>query len=199
APSGRWIAHALVAFVLHMLRGWRDRKGCNYRWERTARGATPGAPGSTAKRCGRTVDTRRPCFDPRSATDMLKCTLIAVLALFAVLGCPHAASAQTSTDASLLVKLAPGLTPDVQTAVIARNGGVELSSIPALRLHAVVVSVAELAAVKARKEADPLVEHVEDNLVRISEAIPPDPLYTSQWVLPQIGWGQGFGVFGVRG
>jgi hypothetical protein len=130
---------------------------------------------------------------------MLKCTLIAVLALFAVLGCPHAASAQTSTDASLLVKLAPGLTPDVQTAVIARNGGVELSSIPALRLHAVVVSVAELAAVKARYEADPLVEHVEDNLVRISEAIPTDPLYTSQWVLPQIGWDQVFGVLDVSG
>ena len=131
---------------------------------------------------------------------MLKRTLIAVLVLFAALGSLDVASAQNPpADASLLVKLVAGLAPQTETAVIARNGGIEVSSVPPLRLHVLVVSSADLAAVRARYQADPLVEHVEDNLVRLSEAVPSDPLYTSQWVLPQIGWDQLFGVVDVSG
>ena len=130
---------------------------------------------------------------------MMKRTLVALMVLFAGLVGLSPAVAQTPpTDASLLVKLVAGLAPETQTAVVARNGGIEVSSVPALRLHVVVVSAADLAAVKALYQGDPLVEHVEENLVRVSEAIPTDPLYASQWVLPQIGWDQVFGVVDVR-
>src|SRR5690349_13706079 len=56
-----------------------------------------------------------------------------------------AAMAQ-STTASLIVKLVPGLTTSEQAAVIARNGGTETSSVPALRLHVVQVPADDLDA-----------------------------------------------------
>ena len=80
-----------------------------------------------------------------------------------------------------------------------RNGGVETSSIPALRLHVVQVPAADLTAVTTLYQADPLVEHVEENRVRVSEAMPSDPLYANQWALPKIGWDYVFGAVDVPG
>ena len=65
--------------------------------------------------------------------------------LLVLLLLPLTAGAQTAGDpsatSSLLVKLISGLSVDEQAAAIARNGGVETSSIPALRLHVVAVSI----------------------------------------------------------
>src|SRR5437868_852400 len=67
---------------------------------------------------------------------------------------PLAASAQ-GAGSSLLVKLVDGLSPALQADVIARNGGIERSVIPALRLHVIDVLPSELAAVRANYQADP--------------------------------------------
>src|SRR5437773_1121981 len=106
---------------------------------------------------------------------------------------PLSANAQ-SAGSSLLVKLAPGLSPEQQAEVIARNGGLEISSIPALRLHVIQVAPADLPQILARYQADPQVVNAEENKTRQSQAFPADPLYPNQWSLPKIGWDQVFGT-----
>ena len=81
--------------------------------------------------------------------------LAIALTLLAVVSVPLASVAQTSLSSSLLVKLIGGLTLDQQAQVIARNGGIEISSIPALRLHVIQVAPADLAQVLASYQADP--------------------------------------------
>jgi subtilisin family serine protease len=122
---------------------------------------------------------------------LLLATLLAVL--FAVVA-PLAGTAQETTVSSLLVKLVPGLSPEQQADVIARNGGVETSSIPALRLHVVAVPTDSVATVMANYQADAQVQHVELNTKRQSEAIPADALYSYQWALPKIGFEEAYGV-----
>ena len=116
---------------------------------------------------------------------------------------PLTADAQTAGDPSatwtLLVKLVVGLSVDQQRAVIARAGGVEISSIPVLRIHVVEVPTAALDSVLALYQADPQVQSVEVNKTRTSEAIPSDPLYANQWALPRIGWDQVFGTITPTG
>src|SRR5262249_57498910 len=87
---------------------------------------------------------------------------------------------------SLIVKLIVGLSTQQQTDVIARNGGVEISSIPALRLHVVAMATDQLATILASYQADPQVQSVEVNKTRQSETIPSDPLYGNQWPPPKI-------------
>lgn len=87
-----------------------------------------------------------------------------------------------------------GLSLAEQAAVIARNGGGETSSIPALRLHVVAVATAELTDTLARYQADPQVVSVEQNTTRQSETTPADLLYANQWALPAIGWDAVFGT-----
>src|SRR5437899_2263997 len=120
--------------------------------------------------------------------------LATALALLAVVSLPLASVAQTSTvSSSLLVKLIDGLAPDQQAEVIARNGGIEISSIPALRLHVIQVAPADLPQVLASYQADPQVANAEENKTRQSQAFPADPLYLNQWSLPKIGWDLVFG------
>src|SRR3989454_5597099 len=118
--------------------------------------------------------------------------ILAVLCALLLWFIPLAASAQTATS-SLLVKLAAGLSPEQQAEVIARNGGLEISSIPALRLHVIQVAPADLPQVLPRYQADPQVVHAEENKTRQSQAFPADPLYPNQWSLPKIGWDLVFG------
>ena len=107
--------------------------------------------------------------------------LATALALLAVVSLPLASVAQTSTNSSsLLVKLIDGLAPDQQAEVIARNGGIEISSIPALRLHVIQVAPADLPQVLANYQADPQVVNAEENKTRQSQAFPADPLYPNQ-------------------
>jgi len=61
----------------------------------------------------------------------LLCTLISQRSL--------AQSAPPPAPASLIVKFSPGLSASDQDAIIARVGGVEISSVPALRLRVVEV------------------------------------------------------------
>ena len=127
---------------------------------------------------------------PRTTRVILLATALTLLAVVSV---PLASIAQTSSTSSLLVKLIGGLTPDQQAQVIARNGGVEISSIPALRLHVIQVAPADLPQVLASYQADPQVVNAEENKTRQSQTFPADPLYPNQWSLPKIGWDQVFG------
>src|SRR3989442_10642743 len=119
--------------------------------------------------------------------------LATALALLAVVSVPLASVAHPSSTSSLLVKLIEGLAPEQQAEVIARNGGLEISSIPALRLHVIQVAPADLPQVLARYQADPQVVNAEENKTRQSQAFPADPLYPNQWSLPKIGWDLVFG------
>ena len=128
---------------------------------------------------------------------MLKRSAFVLLAL-AVLSLgllPSGATAQTPPPetSSLLVKLVSGLSVEEQAAVVARNGGTETGAIAALRLHVVAVPTVDLAVVLASYEADPQVQHVEENKVRRSEYLSNDEHAISQWALPQIGWDLVFG------
>ena len=128
----------------------------------------------------------------------VRCALIAlatVLALAGLLWSSGATGQSSSAPAtSLIVKLVPGLTASEQAAVIVRNGGVEVSSVPALRLHTVQVESSQLTATTDSYRADAQVVRVEVNKVRQSDAVPSDPLYVQQWSLPKIGWNQVFGA-----
>ena len=64
----------------------------------------------------------------RTHSTMIFAVVYALLVAFI----PLVASAQ-STTSSLLVKLADGLSPELQADVIARNGGIERSVVQALR------------------------------------------------------------------
>src|SRR5437667_3536105 len=119
----------------------------------------------------------------------------ALLTIACALLIPTLSAAQTpSPTSSLLVKLVDGLSVQEQADVIARNGGVEISSIPALRLHVVQVAPADLPQVLANYQADPQVVNAEENKTRQSQAFPTDPLYPNQWALAKIGWDQVFGA-----
>src|SRR3989441_2755878 len=135
----------------------------------------------------------------RISRERVNSTLIfAVLCALLLSVIPLAASAQ-GAGSSLLVKLVDGLSPALQADVIARNGGVERSVIPALRLHVIDVPPSDLAAVRANYLADPRVVSVEENRTRVWEAVPADPLYVYQWALPRIGWDQVFGKVAPAG
>ena len=128
---------------------------------------------------------------PRTTRVILLATALTLLAVVSV---PLASIAQTSLSSSLLVKLIGGLTLDQQAQVIARNGGIAISSIPALRLHVIQVVPADLPQVLANYQADPQVVNAEENKTRQSQTFPADPLYPNQWSLPKIGWDLVFGT-----
>ena len=111
---------------------------------------------------------------------------------------PLLAGAQTASSAlvtfSVIVKMAPGLTPEQQGEVIARNGGVEKSSIPALGLHVVEVVATEISTTLDRYRSDSQVVSAEENKQRQWQMAPSDPLYVDQWALPKIGWDAVFGA-----
>jgi hypothetical protein len=134
-------------------------------------------------------------LDPVMAIRSVLFALATVLALIGLIWSSGATGQSLpAATASLIVKFVPGLTPSEQAAMIARNGGVEISSVPALRLHTVQVDSTQLATITDSYRADPQVVRVEVNKVRQSDAVPSDPLYVQQWALPRIGWDQVFGV-----
>ena len=69
-------------------------------------------------------------------TSLLATTAIVVVAASLL---PTTALAQSGPPAtsSLIVKFAAGLSAEDAATVVARNGGVERSSVPALRLHVI--------------------------------------------------------------
>src|SRR5438094_239643 len=125
---------------------------------------------------------------------------MALLAVACALLVPASSAAQSPpSTSSLLVKLVDGLSAQEQADVIARDGGIERSVIPVLRLHVIDVPASDLATVRASYQADPQVVSVEENRTRVSETVPGDPLYPNQWALPQIGWDQVFGTVAPAG
>ncbi|OLC24817.1 MAG: hypothetical protein AUH40_07810, partial [Chloroflexi bacterium 13_1_40CM_65_17] len=94
---------------------------------------------------------------------------------------------------SLLVKLVSGLTTAQEQALLTAYGGTERTSISALHLYVVDVPAAQATAIGARYLADRRVKSVELDHVRKTAASPSDPLYSSQWNLPQIGWDHVYG------
>src|SRR2546422_5973449 len=94
---------------------------------------------------------------------------------------------------SLIVKFGDGLSPAEQQAVIARNGGTETSSVPALRLHTIEASGEAVSTILANYQADAQVASVEQQKIRGAGAVPSDPAYADQWALPKIGWDSVFG------
>src|ERR1043165_606327 len=88
-----------------------------------------------------------------AATLLLLAAAMFIAGLFA-----SKASAQTDVvpppPTSLIVKLVAGLTVDQQAAVIARNGGVEKSNVPALRLHVIEVGAEQVDLALAKYQGD---------------------------------------------
>ncbi len=93
----------------------------------------------------------------------------------------------------LIVRLVPGLSGADQQAAIARGGGTESTSIPALRMHLVDVPASTVGAALDAYASDPAVESVDRDRTRDAEAAPSDPAYLDQWALPQIGWDDAYG------
>src|SRR5919199_1064360 len=79
---------------------------------------------------------------------------------------PVAGQSQPPATSSLLVKLVSGLSPAEQGAVIARNGGIEVNSIPALRLHVIEVPAADESTILQKYQTDPQVQSAEVNKSR---------------------------------
>ena len=128
---------------------------------------------------------------------MKKINIIAMLWAVSIMvfGTFSAASAAGQPETmSLVVKLANGLAAVEQAAVIARNGGVETSTIPALRLHVITVPAVDLPLILQNYQSDAQVESVELNKTRKAEAIPTDINYGVQWSLSKIGWESVFGT-----
>jgi subtilisin family serine protease len=127
--------------------------------------------------------------------NMLKRVAIFLSVLILVGGIfSYAMAEEPSVTTSLMVKMVAGLSQDEQAAVIASNGGIETSSIPALRLHVVEVSTSDLSTIIQNYQADPRVVSVEENKTRKAEGIPSDIFYAYQWALPQIDWDMVFGT-----
>jgi hypothetical protein len=125
--------------------------------------------------------------------------LMAVVVLVGALFLPTVASAQSEAPSSIIVKLVAGLTDQEKVDLIATNGGILRSAIPALGLYVIDVAAAELPDTLARYQADPRVQRAEPNKVRVSESVPGDPLYANQWALPKIAWEQVFGTVDPTG
>src|SRR2546427_8125432 len=91
-----------------------------------------------------------------------------VVTAFLTIACallvPALSAAQSpSSTSSLLVKLVDGLSAQEQADVLARDGGIERSVIPVLRLHVIDVPASDLATVRANYQADPQAASVKGN------------------------------------
>ena len=95
-------------------------------------------------------------------------------------------AAGTDSSATLIVRLAAGLSSSDQAAVIARDGGTETGSIAPLRVHLVDVSPNDADAALARYAADRQVVSVERDQTRAAGAIPSDAGYGDQWNLSAV-------------
>src|SRR5207248_5358242 len=97
---------------------------------------------------------------------------------------PHATDTPTPTvTTSLIAKFVSGLSPIAQQIVVARDGGVEVSSVPALRLHVIEVPAATFDETLQAYQSDTQVQSVELNQQREADAIPSDASYAEQWAL----------------
>jgi hypothetical protein len=111
----------------------------------------------------------------------------------------YAVAEEAPSTSSLIVKMVAGLSPEEQAALITANGGIETSSILALRLHVIEVPTDQLSTIIQNYQNDTRVVRVEENKERKAEGKPSDTDYLSQWALPKIGWDQVFGTITPTG
>ena len=133
----------------------------------------------------------------RRGDNMLKRFAVLVALIGLVGGCllSALASAQSAPPSSIIMKLVAGLTDQAQVDVIASNGGILRSSIPALRLYVIGVPAAELADTLARYQADASSRNAPKRTRSVSPSpFLPIPSTPDQWALPQIGWDLVFGT-----
>ena len=102
-------------------------------------------------------------------------------------------SDNTTETTSFIVRLVAGLSVATQQQVIARDGGVETSSVLVLNMHFIKVPDASADEVIQRYESDPQVRSIERDKVRKVGETSSDPSYPDQWALPKISWDSVFG------
>ncbi len=107
--------------------------------------------------------------------------------------------ATPSITSTIMVKMVKGLTAAEQAAIIARNGGVEISSVPVLRLHVISVPAENLFLLLKDYRADPQVESVEVSKSRKAETLSDDQHVGVQWSLQKIGWDKVYGKIAPKG
>lgn len=129
-------------------------------------------------------------------TAMLLATVWAMMVM--VGGVSSTEAAQQTDVTNLSVKLVNGLSAAEQAAVIARNGGTEKKSIPALRLHVVAVPNQSLPLILQDYQNDPQVESVEVIRSRKAEGLSNDQHIGVQWALPKIDWELVYGMITPR-
>src|SRR5919109_1010213 len=100
------------------------------------------------------------------------------------------ASSSPSLAGGYIVAFRAGVSSDEQAAALADVGAVEISAIPALRMHAVTLPD---EAAEASLGADARVDRVEADATRAAQGQPNDTQYEEQWSLPRIGWDQVYG------
>src|SRR3989442_3057123 len=98
-----------------------------------------------------------------------------------------------SGTSSLLVKFNTNFSADQARQLVTDDGGRQRATIPALGVVVVDVPSGQLQSIRGRYQKDKRVKSVELDLVRKAAATPSDPLYPTQWNLPQIGWDQVYG------
>src|SRR2546425_6014979 len=91
-------------------------------------------------------------------------------------------------QSSLLVKFNTNFSADQARQLVTDDGGRQRATIPALGVVVVDVPSGQLQSIRGRYQKDKRVKSVELDLVRKAAATPSDPLYPTQWNLPQIGW-----------
>ncbi|TAL11953.1 MAG: hypothetical protein EPO00_02635, partial [Chloroflexota bacterium] len=94
-----------------------------------------------------------------------------------------------------LITFVAGTSPAAQSAVLAAAGATADQAIPQLRMHAVTMTDAGIAALSS----DPSVARIDVDLVRAAEAAPGDPGYATQWALSKIGWDLAYGSVAPSG
>ena len=93
------------------------------------------------------------------------------------------------TPVAYIITFAVGTSAATQSAILAAAGGTSDQAIPELRMHAVALTDAGVAALSN----DPAVIRIDIDLIRVAEAAPSDPGYATQWALSKIGWDLAYG------
>src|SRR5688572_2864798 len=145
---------------------------------------------------------RRTCLKARTALAVLVAAFAAISApaaqadVFGSLS-PMDGSSSAVPSGNYLVTFAAGTSEADQSAVLAGAAAVDVSYVPPLRLHTVLLPTGSAAVDQLR--AEPSVTRVEAEDTRAASAVPGDPGYASQWSLPKIGWDQVYGSLAPAG
>ena len=140
---------------------------------------------------------------PRPALGRVAAGLLAVALVVLTTGPipfgPVASAADDVEPATYIVTFAAGTTDSEQAEIVRAAGATTVSSLPALSMGVVAVSVGSEADVVAALRSTPGVVRAEADKTRAVEATPDDPAYGDQWSLPQVGWDTAHGAIDPAG